>query len=98
MRLGFFNSGGVAVFGDLRSMVGLEATDLEDLSAERRELCRVEGESASDLLNPLLGLLARGIAGDDLWLGISDNADLDLVDMAVEADVDAAEVRTGFIR
>jgi hypothetical protein len=60
-------SGGVATFGDLRSMVGSEVTDRGDRSTERREFCKGEGESDSDLATPLLvGLLTLGVAGDAL--------------------------------
>ncbi len=60
-------SGGVATFGDLRSMVGLDVTDRGDRSTERREFCKGEGESDSDLATPLLvGLLTLGVAGDAL--------------------------------
>lgn len=62
-------SGGVASFGDLRSMAGLEVTDRGDRSTERREFCKGEGEgeSDSDLATPLLlGLLTLGVAGDAL--------------------------------
>jgi len=48
-------------------MVGLEVTDRGDRSTERREFCKGEGESDSDLATPLLvGLLTLGVAGDAL--------------------------------
>lgn len=59
-------SGGVASFGDLCSVVGLEVTDRGDLSIERRDFCKGEGESVSDLATPLLGLPTLGVAGDAL--------------------------------
>ena len=70
-------SGGVATFGDLRSIVGFELRDdLGDRSTEWRVLCKGEGESGSDLASPLLTLLATlGVAGETL-LGVSDKPDL----------------------
>lgn len=66
--------------GDRRSMAGFEVTVRGDRSTESREFCKGEGESDSDLATPLPGLLTLGVAGDAL-LGVSDKADLDLVDM-----------------
>lgn len=62
--------------GDLRSMVGFEATDLGDRSTEIRGLCRGEGESVSDLATPLPNLLTLGVAGEGLLVGVSDKVDL----------------------
>lgn len=59
-------------FGDRRSMAGLvETTERGERSTGRREFCRGECDSDSDLLIPLLGLLTLGVAGDAL-LGVSD--------------------------
>lgn len=69
-------SGGVPSLGERRSIVGFDGTDLGDRSIERREFCSGEGESASDLVTPLVDLLTRGVAGDTLLLGVSDKADL----------------------
>lgn len=49
--------------------------DRGDRSTERRELCRGEDESGSDLTTPLLSLLTLGVAGVAL-LGVSDKPDL----------------------
>lgn len=65
--------------------MGLELTEVVfgERSSERREFCKGEGESESDLATPLLSLLTRGVAGD-AFLGVSDIiADLDLEDMVV---------------
>ena len=59
-------SGGVVILGDRRSMLGLEETDRGDRSIERREFCKGDGESDSDLATPLVGLLTLGVAGDAL--------------------------------
>lgn len=56
-------------------MVGFEGTDRGDRSTERRELCKGEGESDSNLATPLLSLATLGVAGEALW-GVSDKADL----------------------
>lgn len=66
--------------------MGLELTEavFGERSSERREFCKGEGESESDLATPLLSLLTRGVAGD-AFLGVSDiiAEDLDLEDMVV---------------
>lgn len=75
-------SGGVVmgIFGDLRSRVGFDTTDLGDRSIESRELC--EGNCASDsdlafplliLLGVILILLALGVVD---FLGVSEIEDL----------------------
>lgn len=53
--------------------MGLELTEavFGERSSERREFCKGEGESESDLATPLLSLLTRGVAGD-AFLGVSD--------------------------
>lgn len=53
--------------------MGLELTEVVfgERSSERREFCKGEGESESDLATPLLSLLTRGVAGD-AFLGVSD--------------------------
>lgn len=57
-------------------------TDLGDFSNEERKLSK--GESASNLLVPLLNLLPPlGVAGDALLFGVSGSADLDLEDMVL---------------
>lgn len=67
------------------SVVGFELTAARgDRSIESRGLCTGEGESASDLVTPLLNLLTLGVAGDGLLLGVSDKVDLDLEDMVFE--------------
>jgi hypothetical protein len=71
-------SGGVALvtFGVRRSIVGFELMDRGDRSTERRELCRGESESDSDLATPRLSWLTLGVAGDGLLGGVSDKPDL----------------------
>lgn len=59
--------------GDFRSRVGFEFKDRGDLSAERREFCKGDGDWDSDLDTPLLSLLTLGVAGDAL-LGVAGGA------------------------
>jgi len=77
LHLFTLTSGGVALvtFGARRSIVGFELMDRGDRSTERRELCKGDGESDSDLATPRLSLLTLGVAGDGL-LGVSDKPDL----------------------
>ena len=92
MHLLQLTSGGVeGGLGDLRSTLGFEFTVRGDLSAERREVCKGDFDSDSDLDTPLLSLLTLGVAGDallgvaggallgvagDTLLGVSDKLDL----------------------
>lgn len=76
----------VLIFGDRRSTAGFEVTDLGERSTDKREACRGEGESVSDLVPPRISLLTTlgvagdalllGVAGDALLFGVSDKVDL----------------------
>lgn len=75
----------MVILGDRRSTTGLDLTESGERSTERREFCKGEGKSDSDLATPRLSLLTRagGIAAGDAFLGVSDTVDLGLEDMAV---------------
>lgn len=66
--------------------MGLELTEavFGERSSERREFCKGEGESESDLATPLLSLLTRGVAGD-AFLGVSDIIAEDLFNFKLSA-------------
>lgn len=54
--------------GDFLSAIGFEFKDRGDaFSAERREVCKGEGDSDSGLDTPLPSLLTLGVAGDVLF-------------------------------
>lgn len=67
------------VFGERRSGVGFELTDLGECSVEGRAVWRGEGELGSTFAEPSLpSLLTLGVAGVLLLLDESDMLDLDL--------------------
>lgn len=54
--------------GDFLSTTGFEFKDRgDDFSAERREVCKGEGDSDSGLVTPRPSLLTLGVAGDVLF-------------------------------
>lgn len=76
---GELTSAGAMTLGDRRSIEGLEVMERGDRSTEGRAFCNGEGESASDLVPPLLILLTLGVVTEALPVGVSDRLDLLIV-------------------
>lgn len=72
--------------GERRSTVGLEVTERGERSIERRGLGDGVDASGSAFVSPRPNLLTLGVAGEALVLGVSDEVDLDLEDIAEERE------------
>lgn len=72
--------------GERRSTVGLEATERGERSTERRGLGDGVAASGSAFVPFRPNLLTLGVAGEALLLGVSDEVDLGLEDMAEEGE------------
>lgn len=65
------------ILGERRSTLGFDSTDFGDRPNERREFCKGECESGSDLEDDLLPLLLTlEVAGEAFLVGVSDRPDL----------------------